>query len=223
MLHSPAGAHMCACTQIYRLLPRVAYIIFRVQNKSARPLFNHYEKLKDGSVLSTHCTPTKLALPLPPTTRSCPHSSVCASFFSGTKKSWSLFTLHHLKWLYQAIWTYQMSEGKRVIDSQTHSLRWLGGWRAGLASGLLESSDLEGISFFSPATNQSHVGMRVRAQHNCRAPLGPSPVPWATFSARSLLNELISPDLASLRFLDNAWDLAASLRRPPFKDCGLSR
>lgn len=28
------GTHMCACTHIYRLLPRVAYIIFRVQNKT---------------------------------------------------------------------------------------------------------------------------------------------------------------------------------------------
>ena len=54
--------------------------------------------------------------------------------------------------------------------------------------------------------------MCVRAQQGCRAPLGPSPVPWATFFARSLLNEFIGPDLASLRFLDNAWDLAASPR-----------
>lgn len=94
--------------------------------------------LSQLQVLSTHCTLTKLALPLPPTTQSWPHCSACTSFFSGTKKSWSLFTLHHLKWVYQAIWTYQMSAGKRVIDPQTYTVMtwwlksWLGLWPPGI-------------------------------------------------------------------------------------------
>lgn len=55
-----------------------------------------------------------LALPLPPQLLSHDLTAalLCTSFYSGTKKSWSLFTLYHLKWVYQAIWTYQMSAGR---------------------------------------------------------------------------------------------------------------
>lgn len=112
---------------------------------------------------------------------------------------------------------------KRITHSQIPSLWRLGGWRVSLAFGLLESSDLEEVSFFSLTTSQSHVGLHVIAKQHCLALLCLSWIPRAMLPARSLCNGLIHPNLASLTFLDNAQVLAASPRWPSFKGCGLSR
>lgn len=130
---------MCACTQIYRLLPRVAYIIFRVQNKSARPLFNHYEKLKDGRNRASsqlqcpeHTLHTHEAGPASASNYSVMSSLQCVCFFFLWNKE-KLITLHPT--------SFEMSlsshldlpnvcreEGNRLTDTQSVMTRWLKGW-----------------------------------------------------------------------------------------------
>lgn len=174
-----------------------SFLEFRTK-QSARPLYNHYETERQNRVLSTAGPEHTLHT----------HGWPCLSLqllSHDLTAAVLLFTLEQRKLITVHPISFEMSlsshlhllnvcreEGNRPTDT----LWWLGGWRAGLASGLLESRD-SGGDFIFLYRRPTRVTWACVSEHSRAAGLHWSLAsPLGHILCKKSPNELIGPDLA---------------------------
>lgn len=179
-----------------------------------------------------HTLHTHEAGPASPSTKSAMSSLQCMSFFLLWDKE-NLVTAHSTLFeigslpSHLALPDVSGEEGNTLTDTLSVMTRWLNGWFGLWPPGV---KWLGGGFVFSPTTSQCHMGLHITAKQGRRATLCLSRFPGVTFPARSLLNDLIGPNLApwsSWTMLESWQPLAGGLRsrtvaspdrRPDFQD-----